>query len=135
MDLISPGIINLLVIAGIIVVALLGIGFVFSRLYRRTTRDTAFVRTGLGGRKVVVDGGAVLLPVFHSIAMVNLNTLRLEVKRSGNDDQLAQQHRVVGAVTQRLGGERDRLLLGLDADVERRLREGRAGGGLGRSAP
>ncbi|MCP2079522.1 UNVERIFIED_ORG: putative membrane protein YqiK [Methylorubrum zatmanii] len=90
MDLISPGIVNLLVIAGIIVVALLGIGFVFSRLYRRTTRDTAFVRTGLGGRKVVVDGGAVLLPVFHSIAMVNLNTLRLEVKRSGNESLITK---------------------------------------------
>ncbi|AMB43733.1 MULTISPECIES: flotillin domain-containing protein [Methylobacteriaceae] len=90
MDMVSPGIVNLLVIAGIIVVALLGIGFVFSRLYRRTTRDTAFVRTGLGGRKVVVDGGAVLLPVFHSIAMVNLNTLRLEVKRSGNESLITK---------------------------------------------
>ncbi|WP_283206879.1 flotillin family protein, partial [Methylorubrum podarium] len=90
MDMVSSGIVNLLVIAGIIVVAVLGIGFVFSRLYRRTTRDTAFVRTGLGGRKVVVDGGAVLLPVFHSIAMVNLNTLRLEVKRSGNESLITK---------------------------------------------
>jgi flotillin len=90
MDMISPGLINLLVIAGILVVALLGIGFVFGRLYRRTTRDTAFVRTGLGGRKVVVDGGTVLLPVFHSIALVNLNTLRLEVKRSGNESLITK---------------------------------------------
>jgi len=75
--------VNIAVLVGTAVVALLGIGFVFGRLYRRTTRDTAFVRTGLGGRKVVVDGGAVLLPVFHSIAMVNLNTLRIEVKRDG----------------------------------------------------
>ncbi len=90
MDLVSSAIVNLLVIAGIIVVALIGVGFVFSRLYRRTTRDTAFVRTGLGGRKVVVDGGAVLLPVFHSIAMVNLNTLRLEVKRSGNESLITK---------------------------------------------
>ena len=90
MDLVGSGLVSLLVIAGIIVVALLGLGFVFSRLYRRTTRDTAFVRTGLGGRKVVVDGGAVLLPVFHSIAMVNLNTLRLEVKRSGNESLITK---------------------------------------------
>ncbi|KQP68816.1 flotillin family protein [Methylobacterium sp. Leaf112] len=75
--------VNIAVLVGTVVVALLGIGFVFGRLYRRTTRDTAFVRTGLGGRRVVVDGGAVLLPVFHSIAMVNLNTLRIEVKRDG----------------------------------------------------
>jgi flotillin len=90
MDFIDPRIVSLLVLAAIILVALLGIGFVFSRLYRRTTRDTAFVRTGLGGRKVVVDGGAVLLPVFHSIAMVNLNTLRLEVKRAGNESLITK---------------------------------------------
>ena len=83
-------IVTLLTLAGIVVVAICGIGFAFSRLYRRTTRDTAFVRTGLGGRKVVVDGGTVLLPVFHSIAMVNLNTLRLEVKRSGNESLITK---------------------------------------------
>ncbi len=38
----------------------------------------------------MVDGGAVLLPVFHSIAMVNLNTLRLEVKRSGNESLITK---------------------------------------------
>jgi uncharacterized membrane protein YqiK len=90
MDFLDSRFVSLLVLAAFILVALLGIGFVFSRLYRRTTRDTAFVRTGLGGRKVVVDGGAVLLPVFHSIAMVNLNTLRLEVKRSGNESLITK---------------------------------------------
>lgn len=90
MDFVDSRIVSLLMLAAFILVALLGIGFVFSRLYRRTTRDTAFVRTGLGGRKVVVDGGAVLLPVFHSIAMVNLNTLRLEVKRSGNESLITK---------------------------------------------
>lgn len=90
MDVLSAGAVNLLVIAAIVLVAILGIGLVFSRLYRRTTRDTAFVRTGLGGRRVVVDGGAVLLPVFHSIAMVNLNTLRLEVKRFGAESLITK---------------------------------------------
>lgn len=72
---------SILIIVCVVLAALLGIGFVFGRLYQRTTRDTAFVRTGLGGRKVVVDGGAVILPVFHSVAQVPLNTLRIEVKR------------------------------------------------------
>ncbi len=51
MDMVSSGLVGLLVIAGIIVVALLGIGFVFSRLYRRTTRDTAFVARAWAGAR------------------------------------------------------------------------------------
>ena len=42
---------------------LLTIGFVFARLYKRSTKETAFVRTGLGGQKVIMDGGAIVLPV------------------------------------------------------------------------
>ena len=52
-------------------VAIFGIGVVIAILYRRSTRDQAYVRTGLGGKKVVLDGGSVVLPVFHSIAWVN----------------------------------------------------------------
>jgi len=48
---------------GVILIFVLGI--VFAILYHRSTRDEAFVRTGLGGKKVVLDGGAVVLPVFH----------------------------------------------------------------------
>ena len=48
-------------IAGIGLLALLTIGIVFSRLYKRSTKETAFVRTGLGGQKVIMDGGAIVL--------------------------------------------------------------------------
>ena len=47
-------------IAGIALLALLTIGIVFSRLYKRSTKETAFVRTGLGGQKVIMDGGAIV---------------------------------------------------------------------------
>ena len=56
------------------VLAIFVIGFMFATLYRRSTRDEAYVRTGLGGQKVVLDGGSVVLPVFHSTAAVNLKT-------------------------------------------------------------
>src|SRR5882757_99719 len=69
----------------IAVIAVFVIGFMFAILYRRSTRDEAYVRTGLGGQKVVLDGGSIVLPVFHSMAMVNLKTLRLEVARGGPD--------------------------------------------------
>jgi flotillin len=76
---------HILIPAAIIILAIAGIGFVFATLYRRAEKDRAYVRTGLGGQKVVVDGGALFLPVFHSIAWVNLKTLRLDVARSQAD--------------------------------------------------
>jgi uncharacterized membrane protein YqiK len=73
--------IEILVLAGMALVALLVIGVVFARLYKRSTKETAFVRTGLGGQKVIMDGGAIVLPVFHERVLVNMNTLKLEVLR------------------------------------------------------
>jgi uncharacterized membrane protein YqiK len=66
---------------GIILLLVIGIGVVFSRLYTRATKETAFVRTGAGGEKVVMDGGALVWPILHSIIQVNMNTLRLVVVR------------------------------------------------------
>lgn len=50
-------------------------------LYRRSTKDVSFVRTGFGGEKVVMGGGALVL-LFHDLTEVNMNTLRLEVTRA-----------------------------------------------------
>lgn len=51
-------------------------------LYRRSTKDISFVRTGFGGEKVVMGGGAFVLPILHDITEVNMNTLRLEILRA-----------------------------------------------------
>lgn len=67
--------------AVIILVALFALGMVFARLYNRASKEIAFVRTGLGGEKVVRDGGTLVLPVLHEIIPVNMNTLKLEVRR------------------------------------------------------
>ena len=48
------------------------------------------MRTGLGGQKVVLDGGAFVLPIVHEVIPVNMNTLRLEVSR-GRDKALITQ--------------------------------------------
>ena len=73
---------SILIPAGIILVALFALGLVFARLYRRSSKEIAFVRTGLGGEKVVRDGGALVLPVLHETIPVNMNTLKLEVLRA-----------------------------------------------------
>lgn len=68
---------------------LIFIGVIFARLYHRATKETAFVRTGLGGQKVIMDGGAIVLPIFHEIIPVNMNTLKLEVSRREEQSLIA----------------------------------------------
>ncbi|WP_247712428.1 flotillin family protein [Qipengyuania xiapuensis] len=51
------------------------------KMYRRASKEIAFVRTGVGGEKVVMNGGALVLPVFHETMPVNMNTLVLSVIR------------------------------------------------------
>jgi uncharacterized membrane protein YqiK len=58
---------------------------VITRLYVKTKASEAFVRTGMGGMRVVKDGGAVVMPVIHQIVRISLRTLRLEVGREGPD--------------------------------------------------
>jgi uncharacterized membrane protein YqiK len=89
---------NTLILAGIIFVSLLAITFIFSRLYRRSSKERSFVRTGLGGQKVVMDGGAIVFPVFHETILVNMNTLKLEVVRSGKDSLFTKDRMRVDVV-------------------------------------
>ena len=77
MNLVSIG-----TIAGVILVALIVLGLILTRLYRRASKEVSFVRTGFGGEKVIMNGGAMVLPVLHEIIPVNMNTLRLEVRRA-----------------------------------------------------
>ena len=69
----------LVVIIAIILVAG-GIWFIRS-FSRRSSKEIAFVRTGLGGQKIVIDDAAFVFPIFHDVTDVHLNTLRLSVVR------------------------------------------------------
>ena len=44
-------------------------------------KELSFVRTGFGGQKVVMNGGALVFPVLHEVITVNMNTIRLVVSR------------------------------------------------------
>ena len=80
-------------IVGAVVLGLLVIGGIFARLYVRATKERAFVRTGMGGQKVVMNGGALVLPVLHETIAVNMNTLRLGVERK-NEQALITKDRL-----------------------------------------
>ena len=77
--------VQLAIYAGIVLAALLTLGLIITRLYRRATKEIGFVRTGFGGEKVVINGGALVLPVLHETMPVNLNTVRLAVERKNVD--------------------------------------------------
>ena len=82
-------------ILGLIVVAIVVaiVVWLLHWLYLRSSKERAFVRTGLGGQKVVLDGGAFVLPIVHDVIPVNMNTLRLEVSR-GRDKALITKDRM-----------------------------------------
>lgn len=64
-----------------------------ARLYTRASKEVSFVRTGFGGEKVIMNGGAIVLPVLHETIPVNMNTLRLEVRRA-NEQALITKDRM-----------------------------------------
>ena len=76
--------IQILIIGGVVLLGVLLLGIILTRLYKRSTKEVSFVRTGFGGEKVIMDGGALVLPVLHEVIPVNMNTLRLEVKRAAD---------------------------------------------------
>jgi len=69
-----------IILTVIIAIAIIAVGIWFIRsFYRRSSKEIAFVRTGLGGQKVIIDGAAFVFPIFHDVTEVYLNTLRLSV--------------------------------------------------------
>ncbi len=68
----------------ILLTILIAVGvYLLHWLYRHSSKDQSFVRTGLGGEKVVMGGGALVIPIIHDITRVNMNTVPIEIKRSG----------------------------------------------------
>jgi uncharacterized membrane protein YqiK len=82
------------ILAVVVTIVLIAVGIWFIRsFYRRSSKEIAFVRTGLGGQKVVIDGAAYVFPIFHDITEVYLNTLRLSVARE-NEKALISKDRM-----------------------------------------
>ena len=95
-------------IAAVIVIFILY--WVMHWLYRRSTKEIAFVRTGFLGEKVVINGGAFVLPIVHETTPVNMNVVRLEVVRDKDDALIT----------------RDRMRIDVDAEFYVRVKQTRA---------
>ncbi len=71
--------------AVVLVILIVGIGFVLAKFYQRAGADEALVRTGSGGERVVIGGGVTVLPVMHQVMRVSLKSVALMVAREGRN--------------------------------------------------
>ncbi|MEO5760329.1 MAG: flotillin domain-containing protein [Mesorhizobium sp.] len=80
-----------LLVSLIVVVVAIVIGVAFlQRYYRKATREKALLRTGLGGQKVVMDGGFIALPFLHRVEEIPMRTMRVEIKRAGEKSLMTE---------------------------------------------
>lgn len=88
MESLIPSFGTLLTSAGVIlgiIVFIAVLGFIGLKFYTLASKEKAFVRTGAGSQKVVLNGGAFVIPGIHEIVDVNMKTLRLEVDKQGRE--------------------------------------------------
>src|SRR5690242_5679841 len=67
-----------------IIVIVVGV-YIVNWLYHRSSKEVSFVRTGFLGERVVINGGAFVLPFVHDYTPVNMNVLPMGVVRSRQD--------------------------------------------------
>lgn len=70
---------------GVLLLLVGSIMIAFTQYYVKASSNLAFVRTGMGGPKVVLDGGALVLQQVHQVRFVSLETVKLVVDRMGKD--------------------------------------------------
>ena len=74
---------ELLITLIFLVIVLIAILYIISIwVYKRAPANMGFIRTGYLGTKVCLGRGALVLPVFHEVTWVSLETLKLIVSRS-----------------------------------------------------
>jgi flotillin len=67
-------------IAAIILIAIFYIISIW--IYKRAPSNMGFIRTGFLGTKVCLGRGAIVLPVFHEITWISLETIKFAVSRA-----------------------------------------------------
>lgn len=88
-------------IAGLLVIVAIVIAVLFlNRFYVKATREIAIIRTGLGGQRVVLDGGTISLPILHKVSEINMRTVRLEIERSGERSIITQDRLRIDATAE-----------------------------------
>jgi len=59
--------------------------YLVSTFFVKPSANLAFVTTGLGGRRVLIDRGSLYFPIVQKLVPVSLETMKLEVERHEHD--------------------------------------------------
>jgi uncharacterized membrane protein YqiK len=85
----------------ILLTILIAVGvYLLHWLYRHSSKDQSFVRTGSGGERVVMGGGALVIPIIHDITVVNMNAIAVEIRRVGEQSLITKNKMRVDLVAE-----------------------------------
>ena len=83
---------------GIVVLAILYVISIW--VYKRAPANMGFIRTGFLGTKVCLGRGAIVLPVFHEVSWISLETMKLIVSRSREQSVLTADNIRIDVITE-----------------------------------
>lgn len=63
-----------------------------TQLYQKASAEEAIVRTGMGGSKVIIDGGCMVIPVVHKVTRVSLKVIKLMCIREASDALITKDY-------------------------------------------
>jgi uncharacterized membrane protein YqiK len=69
-------------VIGVLVIVIVAFFAMVTRFYLKSPADQAFVKTGGGKPKVIVNGGDWVIPAFHQVSWVDLRTMDIDIERT-----------------------------------------------------
>ena len=75
-------------------VIVIGTAFIVAagKFYVKVAPDEAIVKTGMGGMKVIIDGGALVWPVIHRYEKMDLTLKSFEIAREGSEGLICKDN-------------------------------------------
>ncbi len=67
-----------------VLIFIVSLAIIAGKFYVKVGPDEAIVKTGMGGLKVVIDGGALIWPVIHRYEKMDLTLKSFEIAREGS---------------------------------------------------
>ena len=73
-------------------IILVGAVIVLLKALRKSPQGKALVRTGMGGTKVVLDGGLFVFPILHTVEEMDISLKTIEVHRTGSEGLICKDN-------------------------------------------
>ena len=74
--------------------------YLFNNYYRHANKETALVRTGLGGERIIISGGVIVLPIFQQVMDINMQTIALEIPCEETDSLLTRDRMRIDVIAE-----------------------------------